>query len=109
MQNSKETRENEKDHRYQAAVIVVGLLSWLIATGSTIAHHGWRDLLVLLAVVPLIVSVDLFPVNFSLFAGRKNAQETLTFTLIDAFVLVIAAWFGMAPAVLIAGIEGFIS
>src|SRR5438034_2635658 len=109
MQNSKETKENEKDRRYQAAVIVVGLLSLLIAAGSTIANYEWRELLVLLAVMPLIVIVDLFPLTFYVFGGRKTEKENLTFTLIDAFVLVIASWFGMAPAVLIAGIEGFIS
>jgi signal transduction histidine kinase/ActR/RegA family two-component response regulator len=41
--------------------------------------------------------------------GWKSSQENITFTLIDAFVLAIAIWYGIGPAVLIAGIEAFAS
>ena len=50
--------------------------------------------------------VGMFPLTFLL---RKSAQENVTVTLIDAFVLAIAGWYGFAPAVLIAGIEAFTS
>jgi len=107
--NITEKKESRKGLNYQTAVIVVGLLFWLIAAGKTVIGHSWLDLLVLLAVVPLIVIVDLFPITFPLPAGWKFTQENITFTLIDAFVLTIAGWYGIAPAVLIAGIEGFTS
>src|SRR2546427_4654159 len=109
MENNTVKKENRKGRSYQAAVMVAGLSLWLIAAGDTIVGYAWRDLLVLLAVVPVIIMVDLFPIRFPLPAGWKSTQENITFTLIDAFVLTIAAWYGIAPAVLIAGIEGFTS
>ena len=84
----------------------MGLLLWLIAGGTTFTGHAWRDLLFLLPAIPLIIIVGLFPLTLHL---RKATQENLTFTLIDAFVLAIAGWYGIAPAVLIAGIEAFTS
>ena len=90
-------------------VVVVGLIVWLIAAGETLTGHAWRDLLFLLPAIPLIIIVGLFPLTFLLPPGWKSAQENVTFTLIDAFVLAIAGWYGIAPAVLIAGIEAFTS
>ena len=87
----------------------MGLLLWLIAAGETFTGHAWRDLLFLLPAIPLIIIVGLFPLTFLLPTGWKSTQENVTFTLIDAFVLAIAGWYGIAPAVLIAGIEGFTS
>ena len=95
---------------YQLTLRRLGLLLWL--------HCGWsrrlpdtpgESLLFLLPAIPLIIIVGLFPITFLLPTGWKSTQENVTFTLIDAFVLAIAGWYGICPAVLIAGIEGFIS
>jgi signal transduction histidine kinase/CheY-like chemotaxis protein len=109
MENSTEIKEHRSGQRYLTVVAVVGLLCWLIAAGETFTGHTWRDLLLLLPAIPLIIIVGLFPVTFLLPSGWKSAQENVTFTLIDAFVLAIAGWYGIGPAVLIAGIEAFTS
>src|SRR6185503_19978942 len=76
------------------------------SAGETFVGTAWRELLFLLPAIPLIVILGLFPLTFLL---RKSAQQNVTVTLIDAFVLAIAAWYGFAPAVLIAGIEAYTS
>jgi len=106
MENSTKRKENGSRRTYQATITAVGLLLWLIAVGETFTGPAWRDLLFLLPAIPLIMIVGMFPLTFLL---RKSAQENVTFTLIDAFVLAIAGWYGIAPAVLIAGIEAFTS
>ena len=42
-------------------------------------------------------------------ARSEIYSERLTFTLTDAFVLLVACWFGTVPAIFPAGIEGFTS
>ncbi len=105
MEKQNVKKENSKSLGYQNAVTVAGLLLWLIAAGGTVAVYPWRDLMVLLGVVPLIIITALFPIIVPL----KFRKEIVHFTLIDAFVLTIACWYGIGPAVMIAGIEGFIS
>ena len=107
MQNSGGKKENRTCRIYQTAVTVVGLGLWLFAAGETFTGYAWRDLLILLATGPLIIIVGVFPLTLP--AGWKSSQENVTFTLIDAFVLAIAGWYGIAPAILIAGIEAFTS
>ena len=102
-------RRSENSGTYQLTVTVAGILVSLIAAGSILASYTWRDLLVLGAVVPLIIIVGLFPITFPLPTGWKTSNEKIDFTLIDAFVLTTAICYGIAPAVLIAGIEGFTS
>jgi signal transduction histidine kinase/ActR/RegA family two-component response regulator len=109
MQNTGRRIENSKCRTYQATVTAAGLLLWLVAAGGIFTGHAWRDLLYLLPAIPLIIIVGLFPLNWRLPTGWKSAQENVTFTLIDAFVLAIAGWYGIAPAILIAGIEAFTS
>ena len=109
MQNNTERKENKKRRAYQATVTALGLLLWIIAAGRTFTGHAWRDLLFLLPAIPLIMIVVRFPLNWRLPTGWKSTQENVTFTLSDAFVLAIAGWYGIAPAVLIAGIEAFAS
>jgi signal transduction histidine kinase/CheY-like chemotaxis protein len=109
MENTAERNDHTKGKRYLTIVVVVGLLFWLIAAGETFTGHAWRDLLFLLPAIPLIIIVGLFPLTFLLPTGWKSVQENVTFTLIDAFVLAIAGWYGIGPAVLIAGIEAFTS
>ncbi|MCM3871097.1 MAG: hybrid sensor histidine kinase/response regulator [Pyrinomonadaceae bacterium] len=106
MQSSPERKENRSRRIYQATITAAGLLVWLVAAGETFTGHAWRDLSFLLPAIPLIMIVGMFPLTFLL---RKSAQENVTFTLIDAFVLAIAGWYGIGPAVLIAGIEAFTS
>ena len=109
MENKTEKKESGKAQPYLAAVVVVGLLLWLIMAGHTLTSNTWRDLLILLAAVPLIIIVDLFQITFPLPAGWTSTRENITFTLIDAFVLAVAGWYGIGPAVLIAGVEAFTS
>jgi signal transduction histidine kinase/ActR/RegA family two-component response regulator len=109
MENSTERKEHRKGQRYLTVVVVVGLLLWLVTAGETITGHSLRELLTLSAAVPLIILVGLFPITFPLPAGWKSTQENVTFTLMDAFVLAVAAWYGIGPAVLIAGVEAFTS
>ena len=102
-------RRSESGGTYQLTVTVAGILVSLIAAGNILATYAWRDLLVLGAVVPLIIIVGLFPITFPLPTGWKTSNEKIDFTLIDAFVLTTAICYGIAPAILIAGIEGFTS
>lgn len=106
MQNNTERKENGSRRTYQVTVTAVGLLLWVVAACETFRGHAWRDLIFLLPAIPLIIIVGMFPLTFLL---RKSAQENVTVTLIDAFVLAVAGWYGFAPAVLIAGIEAFTS
>ena len=109
MENVNEKKEHSKGQRYLTVVVVVGLLLWFTTAGETITGHSLRELLTLLAAVPLIIIVGLFPITFPLPAGWKSTEENVTFTLMDAFVLAVAAWYGIGPAVLIAGVEAFTS
>jgi len=101
-------KKSEKQARiYQTAVAVVGLCLWLASVISLFANHNLREQLVLIGFVPLIILISLFPNTFTLPSGIK--RDKITFTLSDAFVFLIACWYGTLPAVLIAGAEAFIS
>jgi signal transduction histidine kinase/ActR/RegA family two-component response regulator len=109
MQISVGNKENQTSRIYRTAVTVIGLGLWVLAAGETFTAYAWRDLMFLLATGPLIIMVGMFPLTFLLPAGWKSSQENVTFTLIDAVVLAIAGWYGMGPAIFIAGIEAFTS
>ncbi len=109
MQSRTKESENGKGRLFQAGVTGVGVLLWLIAAASVFTGYAWRDQMVLLALVPLIVIVSLFPISFPLPTGWSSRNENVNFTLIDAFVLIAASWYGITAAVLIAGVEGFTS
>src|SRR5712692_896850 len=100
---------NRNSRVYQTAVSSAGITVWLIAALTVSASHGWRDHLILLALVPVIVTAGMFVQHFRLPVGLKFSQDRVTFTLTDAFVLLVACWFGPFPAVFLAGIEGFTS
>lgn len=103
-------RPTERNSRaYQVIVSVAGVTVWLIAVARILTGFGWREQLILLALVPVIVTVGGFLQHFRLPLGLKFTQDRITFTLSDAFILLIACWFGLVPAVLLAGIEGFTS
>ena len=94
---------------YQTVVTVVGLCLWALAAVVLLLGHPLREQLITMAVLPLVVVVGMFPTSFTLPFGRKFTQETITFTLSDAFILIVACSYGVFPAIVIAGIEAFIS
>lgn len=92
---------------YQTAVTVAGLALWLAAGVSVVVSYPARVQLILIGFVPLIIAISLFPNTFTLPSGIK--RDKITFTLSDAFVFLIACWYGILPAVFVAGVEGFVS
>lgn len=98
---------NKKSRVYQTVVTVAGSCVWLVAVLGTLFQYGLRDQLTFLGFVPLIIVISLFPNTFPLPSGLKF--DKITFTLSDAFILLIACWYGMLPAVFVAGLEGFSS
>jgi diguanylate cyclase (GGDEF)-like protein len=100
---------NIKSRIYTVAVIAAGLSLWVGGAVGTILEYTWPDQLFILAIVPLIVITGLFPNTFPLPAGLKLTGEKLSFTLSDALTLLVACWFGLAPCIFVAGIEGYTS
>src|SRR5205085_8849376 len=94
---------------YEAAVTAPGFILWLAALVFLSANYTLLALFIFFALVPLVVTASLFPNIFPLPAGLKFAQEKVTFTPSDSIVLLVACWYGPAPAIFIAGVEGFIS
>jgi putative nucleotidyltransferase with HDIG domain len=92
---------------YQTAVTVAGLGLWLASAVFLFTAHTPREQLILIGFVPLIILISLFPNTFTLPSGLK--RDKITFTLSDAFVFLIACWYGILPAVFVAGVEGFVS
>lgn len=92
---------------FQTMVTVGGLALWLAAVTSLLVRHSAREQLILLGFIPLIIIISLFPNTFTLPGSRK--REKITFTLSDAFIFLIACWYGILPAVFVAGAEGFVS
>jgi len=102
-------RVDKKSRAVPTVVIVIGVSLWLAASFILFTHYGWRDQLIVLALVPVVVVMGFFPNTFPLPAGLKLTQEKMTFTLSDAVVLVVACWHGFPAAIFIAGVEGFTS
>jgi putative nucleotidyltransferase with HDIG domain len=90
-------------------VTAAGLLLWLIATAFVWRNYALRDQLIFLGLVPLVVSASLFPNVFPVPSGLKLTKEKVIFTPSDSIVLLVACWYGIAPAIFIAGLEGLIS
>ena len=86
-----------------------GLLLWLAACAWLLVSYGWRERLTVAAFVPLVIIVSMFAQTFRMPSGLKFTDERLTFTLSDAVVLLVACWYGLAPAVFLAAIEGFVT
>src|SRR5437868_10547620 len=105
-----EQKQTAKTKRlvFEAAVTVPGLILWLLALVFLSANYSLRDLIIFLALVPLVVTASVFPTVFPLPTGLFT-QEKVTFTPSDSIVLLVACWYGPAPAIFIAGVEGFIS
>ncbi len=96
-------KSTKKSLVFQTFVTVAGLGTWLAAAAFLFTRHPPRQQLILLGFVPLIILISLFPNTFSL------KRDKITFTLSDAFVFLIACWYGTLAAVFVAGAEGFVS
>ncbi|MGH9902171.1 MAG: HD-GYP domain-containing protein, partial [Pyrinomonadaceae bacterium] len=94
---------------YEAAVAAAGFPAWAAAVVSLGLNYAPLDHLTFLVLAPLVIITGMFPNTFPLPSALKFTREKINFTLSDAFVLLVACWYGPAPAVFIAGVEGFIS
>ncbi|HVG29191.1 MAG TPA: HD domain-containing protein, partial [Pyrinomonadaceae bacterium] len=94
---------------YQAAVSVAGISLWLWALARLHVDRAPGEQLVVLALVPLIVFAGLFTQHFRIPLGHDLTRERLTFSLSDAIILLVAYWYGVYPAIFVAGFEGFIT
>ena len=95
--------------RYQISVTTAGLSLCAFAGLNLAMVYETRDQLIVLALIPIAVLVGAFPQNFKIPTGLGFTQEVITFTFTDGIVILVACHYGMYPAVLIAGVEGFIS
>jgi putative nucleotidyltransferase with HDIG domain len=103
----KPKRNEKKSLVFQTLITVAGLSTWLAATAFLFTRHPGREQLTLVGFVPLIIIISLFPNTFTLPGSIK--RDKITFTLSDAFVFLIACWYGTLAAVFVAGAEGFVS
>src|SRR5882724_34656 len=108
MQINKEKGYDRKSSSYQMAVTAAGIVVWIAAAVTVIVTYTPRSLLMMAAVLPFSTIVGFFPIVFPL-PGRKASNEKIDFTLIDALILTLAVCYGIAPAIVIAGLEGFTS
>jgi putative nucleotidyltransferase with HDIG domain len=105
-----EKREDDfKSRAFQTAVTAAGLLLWGVAVADIAARRAASEQLTLLALAPLALVVGMFPVTFPLPSGLRFTTEKISFTLSDAFTLLVACRYGVLPAVFLAGLEGFVS
>src|ERR1051325_9696261 len=102
------SKENGKSGAFQTAVTAAGLLLWVASAADIAAWRTPSEQLILLALVPLALVVGVFPISFPLPSGLKFTAEKITFTLSDAFTLLVACRYGVLPAVFLAGLEGFV-
>src|SRR5437763_15091330 len=104
-----EKREGSFEGRvFQTGVTAAGLLLWAASVADIAAWRAPAEQLTLLALVPLALVVGVFPITFPLPSGLKFTTEKITFTLSDAFTLLVACRYGVLPAVFLAGLEGFV-
>src|ERR671933_408019 len=104
-----ERKENAKSRGFQTAVTAAGLVLWGAGVAEIVARRTMSDQLMLLVLVPLAIIVGMFPITFPLPSGLKFTTEKISFTLSDAFTLLVACRYGVLPAVFLAGLEGFVS
>src|ERR1043165_3350361 len=105
---SKKREESFRGRVFQACVSAAGLLLWGAAVVDIAARRTPSEQLTLLALVPLALVVGVFPITFPLPSGLKFTTEKITFTLSDAFTLLVACRYGVLPAAFLAGLEGFV-
>ncbi|MDQ3919772.1 MAG: HD domain-containing protein [Acidobacteriota bacterium] len=104
-----ETKDNRKSGAFRTAVTVAGLALWCVGVADIVVKRTPSEQLTLLALVPLAIVVGVFPITFPLPSGLKFTTEKVSFTLSDAFVLLVACRYGVLPAVFLAGLECFVS
>ena len=104
-----QTQVPKKAFIYQTAVTVTGLCLWALAAIALVIEYPLHEQLIVLAVVPLVVVVGMFPTSIVLPYGLKFTKEKITFTLTDAFILLVACSYGVIPAIVVGGIEGLTS
>lgn len=104
-----ETKETYKSRAFQTAVTVAGLLLWCAGVAEIAMRRAPAEQMTLLALAPVAIIVGMFSITFPLPSGLKFTSEKISFTLSDAFTLLVACRYGILPAVCLAGLEGFIS
>jgi len=100
---------DQKGRHFQVAVSAVGIIVWLAATVLLPLSFGSRDLLIIIAIIPLTIGVGMCSHTFKLPEGIRFTEDRFTFTLVDSIVLLVALWYGPWPAIFIHGIEGYSS
>lgn len=98
-----------KARAFQIAVSILGIALWAWTVLRIHADRAPREQLILLALVPVIVLAGLFTQHFRMPFGLNVTQERLTFSLSDTIVLLVAYWYGVYPAIFVAGLEGFVT
>src|SRR5262245_13340815 len=101
------TKADKRALAYQSLTVAAGLGLWLVAVIFVFTRHPSHEQLTLLVFVPVVVLTRLFPNTSTLPSSLK--RDKITFTLSDAFIFLIACWYGTLPAVFVAGVEAFIS
>jgi putative nucleotidyltransferase with HDIG domain len=94
---------------YQATVSAVGIALWVWAVARLHVDRPPSQQLILIGLMPVIILAGLFTQHFRIPFGLDLTQERLTFSLSDAIVLLVAYWYGVYPAIFVAGLEGFIT
>jgi putative nucleotidyltransferase with HDIG domain len=101
-------KENKKSLVYQSAVTVTGISLWLGSLAEIALSRSTIEHVTLVAVLPLVLLASIFPITFPSPAGAKSESDKISFTLSDALVFLVACRYGLAPAVFLAGFEGFL-
>jgi putative nucleotidyltransferase with HDIG domain len=98
-----------KARLYQAAISTAGIVLWAWTVARLHFDHSAREQLIVLVLVPIIVFAGLFTQHFRIPIGTNLTEERLTVSLSDAIVLLVAYWYGIHPAIFVAGLEGLIT
>jgi putative nucleotidyltransferase with HDIG domain len=104
-----QTFANKSSRAFQIAVIAVGASLWVASVANTVLFSSTRQIMVLLAMVPLTILVGSFSHTYKLPSGLRFSRNHVTFTFADAIVLLVVCWFGIGAGVVVQGIETFIS
>ena len=100
---------NRKSRIFQIVVSAVGITVWLSATACLPFNFKTRELLIILALVPVAIGLGMCSHTFKLPEGIRFTDDRFTFTLVDSIILLVALWYGPLPAIFIHGIEGYSS
>ena len=101
-------KENKKSLVYQKLVTGAGISLWVASVAEIALSRTGVEHLMLVAVLPLVILASIFPITFPSPAGAKCTSDKISFTLSDALVFLVACRYGVAPAIFLAGVEGFL-